>query len=1243
MSKLLLDFISGPESGGNYNAYYGKSDNTEVRLTEMPLREVLAFQKQLAAKTGSSAAGRYQFLHDTLSGLMQEQGVSPDAIFTEALQDQFGHALLERRGLKKFQSGEMSLEDFGNSLAAEWAGVPLVSGPNRGKSRYDGDSMGNSAGVSADDFVAQLGALRGQAYVPPAPAPLTFSQGTQQVPYEVQSPAHIQQNVPLTNAERREQEQDGDRADLWTLTQDAISEGWSASWLLGDSAPMAPDPEFRFTEESFREATKDIPEQYWDRLSQAHSADHLAHIRSQLTEELERSQRLSEAGPIGLSLRLAAGFTDPLAWAAGAGVSLVSSGAGLPAVLAAKFGRMGLVAEGAMAGMIGNTLSDSIIESRSEVMQPADLLWSAGLGAAFGGAFGAIARNPHTAAEARAIERAGKSLMGSTALTGDSSAGAMAHSARQDLRASTTDFLRDGDEAAPEAFAGTFRFDLAGQLKSSDNLLTRMLGNVLVEDGTRNVDGVTPIGASEIQTLMDRKVQIKWRKGFDGAWREFVRRNKIPFGQRDQALRAFSADVVAYARNRDPMAEFDPAVARAGSTFREIMNGFAELANDPGRLTGTIRRPVRGAEAMKVEAYVPRIFDHGSIQDKLMRFGHAALTEFFSKAIKAAAPNLADDVAKRFATGYLNRMHSLSAGELLGAQRAFSGEDLDELRTFLQGTNDISAEDIDAVVEAFSPKPQDGAAPRQKHRQLMDENFVMVIPRRDGAGAENLRVSDFFVNDADFLLTSYSRQMSGRIAMANVGVRNPKWQTGDEAPEYLIDGITSDGEWQTLLDEVKSVADSTGGLKGLTKDHENLQFVYNSIIGRPNFDEGSTSSQLMRMLRDYNFLRVMNQVGFAQLSEIANATSQLGWKALLGNMPSLRSLWRDAKTGQLDDALAQEIEDVIGTGTDWLRHNTMTRMDEFGNPLGGITDSGLFQATDRALQKGKKVTAAISGMAPVNTLLQRWTGRAIFQKLATDARKGTKASKRMLALGLDQAMLDRVQAQIRNHATFKGGKLRAMNWKAWDDHEAMAAFEHAAFRLSRSIIQENDLGQMNKFMSSPLMRTLLQFRSFQTAAWSKQLLQGLNMRDMQTFTGFTTSVFVAGLAYMVRTAANSVGREDQQAYLADRLSLGKLAGASLQNSSWFSLLAPAIDTPWTFLGNESLFTGRNTQLQSNIWTGNPSVDLGLNFLGSGRRLRAFIQGDASQLDARSLAVLLPFQNAVGISNLFSAMISDLPE
>lgn len=585
---------------------------------------------------------------------------------------------------------------------------------------------------------------------------------------------------PYENSEVRamELEADRNRPSIWEGAKAAYEE--NLTFLMTQNAPkLAPDPNFRMDDKLFGELSKGIPEQYWDSFTASVSEGHARDIRARLDRELANANTLNQMGGMGVAIRIGAGLTDPATLIATAGALAVTGGMGLPAIAATRFGRAGVIGEAALTGAASNLAIDSAIYSRRETSEASDLLWSAGLGAVLGGGMGIFARNPAVAAEAKAMEDMGRAMMREAIPPQGSTAGAAQAAVREDLRSDISEIIRDGQSVAPRAFMGKARYDLAARLKQSDNMMTRMLGNVLVEDGARNASGVTPIGASEVQSLLNRRSELKWRKSYETVWNDYVKRNKIGWADQQAERLRFSQEITRAVRSNDVLTDFDPSVVKGANAFREMMNEWRKLANNPGAIDGTVWNPVRGFGALDENPnYVPRVFDLGSIQDKINRFGHATVSRLFAQAMREAAPELSEELAEKFATGYTRKLHGLSAGEMFANYRAFSGEDLDAMKVALRDGTDLDELELDRILDAFRPQRQDGAVTRAKHRVMFDENFGMKLTLRDGTGQDFVRISDFFQNDADFLMSMYSRQMSGRVAMARVRVKNPQWREG---------------------------------------------------------------------------------------------------------------------------------------------------------------------------------------------------------------------------------------------------------------------------------------------------------------------------------------------------------------------------------------------------------------------------------------------------------------------------------
>ena len=162
-AQILLAFIYGFESGGDYAVVYGHHQKDLGKpITSMTLDELAAAQKVLGKRYGSSAAGAPQFMPPTLADLRVAMKLTGRELFSPALQDRMAFELLKRRGYAKFKAGALGLEAFARNLAMEWASLPVLvacQGAHRkiaaGETFYAGDKL-NRALVAPDMVRAVL-------------------------------------------------------------------------------------------------------------------------------------------------------------------------------------------------------------------------------------------------------------------------------------------------------------------------------------------------------------------------------------------------------------------------------------------------------------------------------------------------------------------------------------------------------------------------------------------------------------------------------------------------------------------------------------------------------------------------------------------------------------------------------------------------------------------------------------------------------------------------------------------------------------------------------------------------------------------------------------------------------------------------------------------------------------------------------------------------------------------------------
>jgi len=149
--KQALDIISGPESGGSYNAMnqgtindkiVGSTLNSESKigknLTDMSIGEVLQRQQWLMNKSnpqvsnyGVYAAGRYQFIPNTLPGVMKSAGLTPQDKFSPENQDLMAIALLKERGIQPWTVGGSKYSAKERAIVEQARTTPTQSTPSR--------------------------------------------------------------------------------------------------------------------------------------------------------------------------------------------------------------------------------------------------------------------------------------------------------------------------------------------------------------------------------------------------------------------------------------------------------------------------------------------------------------------------------------------------------------------------------------------------------------------------------------------------------------------------------------------------------------------------------------------------------------------------------------------------------------------------------------------------------------------------------------------------------------------------------------------------------------------------------------------------------------------------------------------------------------------------------------------------------------------------------------------------------
>lgn len=1086
----------------------------------------------------------------------------------------------------------------------------------------------------------------------------------------------------LTDQQKREiqRQQSQQRPGFGQAVEDAVLSEWISSWALRQmrQTGQAFDPDFELTDDLVKQLGEGLDDDMIPRLGQAVSFEHAQVIRDQLLDVQERRQRLASLGWGGAALRMGAAMFDPVAMAVAAGGFWAGGAAvyGANLTRAQRFMRAGMLAAGTEGAI------ESYLASQDPDRGVRDVMWT-GLGSfALGGVGGMWAGT----ALQRAAVRAKKDLefaellrsrvatieegqvlrvngltdkgrayfreqldpkryqsivddvVAKSGLDPDMDAGAIAR-LRESMDAGPGLLHRNNDplpdqppsaQAMPEGkIAGDLdlshvsdapaamtrlRYSFASILGSSDAPDVRRAASAYADDALLKVDGSGGgVSASTWVTQGDSRTMARYYRESLPAMREWARAKGYKPHQMFTARKEFF-DEVGNAIRRPP-GEYtaDPHINRVADLQRKIQRDMLMMVK---------RHGAKGFDAVDPrDTYLMRMWSPQAMNNAYARYGDEAVEQFFANAILRNSEQLDWVQAQRVAKGFTKTIRSLGDKSELSKSRLFSADSAEELAEVLRANvPGITESQIEDILYAVRPRGDGGTSPRARRRLGLDETYREQMPDGSWMSMESL-----MENNAELLMGLYSRQMHGVAAYTEV---YRLFRTG---PDDTID------TFQQLANRLRR--------SGATdRDIQLLETLDKHIRGIP-LTKNDTSATVMRRLRAVSHIAMSGQFGVAQIGEVANIITEMGMRTIMQQIPALRNIFRRARGGQLSNQLLEEIETMIGLGTERLTGQVVNRFDATG---GSVEVAG--NIWDTRLRRTQRFANDVSFMAPINTILHRTAASTAAQRITNMAFGGKPMSARRLKqIGLDAQDAERIYAQIRKHATTQQGmlgrKLRRMNIDQWDDQQAAGRMINAIDRWARRAIQTQDIGNLPPFMTTDLAKTLFQFRSFMMGAWEKQFLTRVQFADWEAFASAMLNVLTAGLAYAGQQYALSIGRKDQEQVLAQRLAPDQIIKAAVQRAAWSSLLPGTIDTAGYLLGQDPVFTFRHSGLNTDFFFGSPVTSM-VNLAARGVRGTAQAGlgvDDFDQTDMKAWTQITPFSRAFGIKNMLDAITAELPE
>jgi len=965
---------------------------------------------------------------------------------------------------------------------------------------------------------------------------------------------------------------------------------------------------------------KGIRPEQWELLARAYSDEHLEWLEHLALQNQEDAYTLSEFGLIG---NLALGMTD----VAGLAVDVASGGIGY----ATKAGRLGNMVRSGLTGAGASAVVMSSARQYNPEIELKDVVQASALSFALSGLMGARQGHLRTPVYPEAVKRAAGisdhvdttqplppgtlSAMGVdpwTAGHGGKTPGAKPLRDDPEWLDAFIDRAESNWQIMPH-FARA-RIDLAARMGKANSTVVREVGRLLFRDGVGYTDKSVAVAEStgEFAKRHLATLETQWRRGLDEAYGEYKKANGIRFYDWN-ARKQFNMEVGRVVRGET---DVSPEALKAAQSVRESLNNALKLAQEAG---------LEGFDAIISNPnYLPRYWS----ADGFRRiFGELKLYEWqvvegllrpaLRKAWEASGRTLEidDELLDAVAKAWLKRAQANFEGDGMALLvRPLDADSVDEIGRLLNeaGVDPIRSQTLLAKLQRNAD--ENGKLDRARHRIDLDENFTSTLRNASGEDV-TIKVSDLLENDVEVALSRYLREITGWSALS------------------VKAGIKTKAQLDTFVERVKKDAFHA---EDKVKDIERmLDIGINATFGRSTeIDPSSTASRYGRFIRNWNFSRVMNQVGFTMFAELGPVIAHSGLRNVLRSLPEIPAMLKRGREGKLASKEAQIMEELFAPGTDLIRNPPFLRLDEDGSVALPTFESAPW--LDKVTHGANHITNILSGMAPITAILQRVAGRATLLRMMEMARKAKLDDaevQRLRTWGLDDAGQKQVFDYLK---TIR--KIEDINPQALplDTRERLSAF---MYRATRHQVLEGDASDSIGLMHGVTGRIVLQFRTFMFNSYTRHFLNSVHhWNDWATYQMVILSTAFAGIGWASRAYLNTIGDEKARERLLTSENFVKNAVAQ---SSWASVIPAVTDTVWsTFLGNDPFFEGnRSTGLQNTLM-GIPTLDLANKALNSGHMITSLLDADdkITEEQMKDFWRIWWFSNLTGLRNIAEAGI-----
>jgi hypothetical protein len=353
-------------------------------------------------------------------------------------------------------------------------------------------------------------------------------------------------------------------------------------------------------------------------------------------------------------------------------------------------------------------------------------------------------------------------------------------------------------------------------------------------------------------------------------------------------------------------------------------------------------------------------------------------------------------------------------------------------------------------------------------------------------------MKDYLESDANYVLQRHIREAASEVELTRTfGNRTLDKQLKDIQDEY--DALMRN----TPAEQGKLAKARDNDIRDVMALRDRLVGTY----GMPD-DPSSFFVRAGAFLRSANFVTKLGGMTVSAIPDLARGVMVNGFQKITRGYGALIT-----KSPAYLASRAEQKKMAVGLET--ILHTRARTM-------GDLVDSSA------------RTTAAEAGMERVTEVFGKLTMMGHFDDMNKSVNGmitsdgilgGSFSAPRLAKLGINDNMAGRIRAEFQKHGDVIEG-WHIGNFDKWDDQHVASVFQSAVLKDVNNTVITPGIGDTPLWASTPLGKTVFQFKSFATASYNRATLGGLQEGTAQFYYGTAFQIGLGALTYTLKEAAN---------------------------------------------------------------------------------------------------------------------------